>query len=170
VKLLAIAACTAALCIFFFLTGCAIPISTDNSSQSNNSLWRGRLAVRIASEPAQVELQSLSAGFELSGNPQIGRLILYTPLGTTAAALSWNSQDAILQSNGVNRNFESLNALIKETLGTEIPVAALFAWLAGDELPMTGWSVDLSQHATGRITARRSAPEPAAELRLIMEK
>lgn len=66
--------------------------------------------------------------------------------------------------------FESLDALIKQAIGTDIPVAALFGWLAGDDLKVAGWSADLSQHALGRITARRTAPTPVAELRLVLEK
>jgi len=33
-----------------------------------------------------------------------------------------------------------------------------------------GWRADLSQHANGRITARRTEPPPQAELRLVFEK
>jgi outer membrane lipoprotein LolB len=60
--------------------------------------------------------------------------------------------------------------LITQTLGTDIPVTALFAWLAGDTLQVEGWTADLSERANGRITARRVQPEPQAELRLIIEK
>jgi len=33
-----------------------------------------------------------------------------------------------------------------------------------------GWSADLSQLESGRLTARRTQPLPAAELRLILER
>ncbi len=150
----------------FSIAGCAVPTRASVSDQSEVSLWRGRLAVRVESEKPQ----SFSAGFELTGSSRVGQLNLYTPLGSTAAALSWSSQTAIMRSNGDVRYFESLDDLIKLALGTEIPVEALFAWLAGDNMAVAGWSADLSQHANGRITARRTAPAPVAELRLVLEK
>ena len=67
------------------------------------------------------------------------------------------------------RHFASQNALIKHATGTELPVATLFAWLAGENLAAAGWHADLSQHARGRITAQRSSPSPTAELRLVLE-
>lgn len=91
-------------------------------------------------------------------------------MGSTAAALSWSAQTAVMRTQGEVRSFESLDALIKQAVGTEIPVAALFAWLAGDNMIAAGWSADLSQHANGKITARRVQPVPLAELRLVLEK
>jgi outer membrane lipoprotein LolB len=106
----------------------------------------------------------------LTGNSQVGELTLYTPLGSTAAALSWSTHTAVMRTHGDVRYFESLDALIKQAVGTDIPVVALFAWLAGDNMNVAGWSADLSQHAKGRITARRTNPAPGAELRLVLEK
>lgn len=157
--------CAAIIFASLFIAGCAVPTRATTSNQSEVSLWRGRLAVRVESD----QPQSLAAGFELTGNALAGELTLYTPLGNTAAALSWSSQTAFMRANGDVRYFESLDVLIKQALGTEIPVVALFAWLAGDNMAVAGWSADLSQHANGRITARRTAPAPQAELRLVLE-
>jgi outer membrane lipoprotein LolB len=162
--------CAAILSASLFIAGCALPTKASISNQSEVSLWRGRLAVRIESDQAQSQPQSFAAGFELTGNALAGELTLYTPLGNTAAALAWTSQTALMRSNGDVRYFESLDALIKQAVGTEIPVVALFAWLAGDNMTAAGWSADLSQHANGRITARRTEPAPLAELRLVLEK
>ncbi len=159
-------ACVAILFASLFIAGCAVPTRASISNQSEVSLWRGRLAVRVESD----QPQSFTAGFELTGNAQAGELTLFTPLGSTAAALSWSSQTALMRSNGDVRYFDSLNALIKQAVGTEIPVVALFAWLAGDNMNVAGWSADLSQQANGRITARRTQPAPLAEIRLVIEK
>jgi len=113
-------------------------------------------------------VQSFTATFELSGNAQTGALTLFTPLGTTAAALNWSPQSSTLRSNAESRQFASLGALMQQTLGAELPVAALFAWLAGDAMAAEGWQADLSQRASGRIGARRDAPLPVAELRLVL--
>ena len=164
------AVCAAILFATIFIAGCAAPTRAGISNQSEVSLWRGRLAIRVESSPPQSQPQAFSAEFELTGNSQAGELTLYTPLGSTAAALSWSAQTAVMHSNGEVRYFESLDALIKQAVGTEIPVVALFAWLAGNNMVVAGWSADLSQHANGRITARRTDPAPLAELRLVLEK
>ena len=124
------------------------------------------MAIRIESD----QPQSFSAGFELVGNALVGELTLFTPLGSTAASLSWSSHAAVMRTNGEVRHFESLNALIKQAVGTEIPVAALFGWLAGEGVNASGWSADLSQRANGRITARQTESLPQAELRLVLEQ
>ncbi len=154
----------------FFIAGCAVPTKASISDSAEASPWRGRLAIRIESDQPESQPQAFAAGFELAGNALAGELTLYTPLGNTAAALSWSSQTAVMRSNGDIRYFESLDALIKQAVGTDIPVAALFAWLAGDNMTVAGWSADLSQHADGRITARRTQPPPLTELRLVLEK
>lgn len=128
------------------------------------------MAVRIDADLPQSQAQSFSAQFELVGNAQAGSLTLFTPLGSTAAALSWTPETAVMRTNGEVRQFNSLDDLIKQAVGTDIPVAALFAWLAGDNRVVAGWSADLAQQANGRITARRYQPSPAAELRLVLEK
>jgi len=153
----------------FFIGGCTV--SPIKSAPNGNQVlpWRGRLAVRIAADPPNSQVQSFAAGFELSGSAQAGELTLLTPLGTTAAALSWSAQAAVLRSNGEVRHFESLEALIKQALGSEIPVTALFAWLAGDNLEVAGWSADLSLYASGRIVARRMTPAPPTELLVLLD-
>ncbi len=166
------AVCIAVLLATGFIAGCALPTAATAPYQSEISVWRGRLALRIEADQLQPDSapSAFSAGFELSGNPRAGELTLYTPLGATAAALSWTPQTAVLRANGSVRYFDSLDELIRQTIGTDLPVATLFAWLAGDKLVLAGWSADLSEHANGRITARRTEPGPVAELRLILEK
>lgn len=132
---------------------------------SELSPWRGRLAIRVESEPVQV----FSAAFELSGSAPAGALTLFTPLGTTAAALSWTPEGSTLRSNAEVRQFPTLEALMRQTLGAELPITALFAWLAGDTATSAGWQVDLSQRPNGRITVRRQSPLPMAELRVVLD-
>ena len=129
------------------------------------SPWRGRLAIRVESEPVQV----FSAAFELSGTAPAGALTLFTPLGTTAAALSWTPEGSTLRSNAEVRQFATLGALMRQTLGAELPITALFAWLAGDTAASDGWQVDLSQRPNGRITVCRQSPLPMAELRVVLD-
>lgn len=154
----------------FFIAGCSTPTRATDSNHPETPPWHGRLAVRVEADSPHNSDQSFSAEFELNGSALTGELTLYTPLGNTAAALSWSPQTAILRANGDVRYFDSLDNLIKQTVGTEIPVEALFAWLSGDNLIAAGWHADLSQHASGKITARRTEPRPQAELRLVLDK
>jgi outer membrane lipoprotein LolB len=152
------------------LGGCAVPPPTQPGNPAEANFWRGRLAVRVEPDPPNSGAQAFSAGFELSGNATAGQLTLFTPLGSTAAALSWAPDAATLRANGDIRHFESLDALLRSAVGTELPVVALFAWLRDENMTMAGWSADLSQHANGRIAARRLLPAPAAELKLLIDQ
>jgi outer membrane lipoprotein LolB len=128
--------------------------------------WRGRLALRVDSEPPQ----AFSAGFELSGQATQGELRLYSPLGTVLAELRWTPQAATLTRNGETQQFDSLDALATQATGAALPVAALFQWLAGVQTTADGWRADLSQLEAGRLIAQRTAPAPATELRLLLER
>lgn len=133
--------------------------------------WRGRLSLRVesSSTAAQTQDPSFTAGFELSGNAGEGELLLFTPLGSTAAAIHWNPAMAVLQANGERQEFHSLDLLINKLLGTGLPVTALFAWLGGQARDSDGWQVDLSQKRQGKILARRMTPAPPAELRVVLD-
>lgn len=123
------------------------------------------MALRVDSEP----VQSLSGGFSLRGSAGQGELVLTTPLGTTVASAAWDKSGAEWRQGQQVVRKESLQALATELGGAALPVAALFAWLRGESVTVDGWQADLSRHSEGRITARRMAPLPRAELRLIVE-
>ncbi len=156
---------SALLCAAVLMAGCATPPKPGTMNGSEAWPWRGRMSVRVESQP----VQSFTVGFELSGNAGAGALTLYTPLGTTAAAMAWSPQLSLLRVNSQTQQFSSLEALMQQTLGTALPVEALFAWLAGEPMTVPGWQVDLSQRGQGRISARQQLPLPEAELRLAME-
>jgi outer membrane lipoprotein LolB len=160
------------------IAGCAYPTSEKRQNVAETEQWRGRLALRVSAEGlvasgeagAEPQPQSMSASFELTGNAQTGALLLFSPLGITVAEMNWSAQTVFMRANGETRSFNSLSEMLKQATGTDIPVTSLFAWLAGDNATASGWQVDLTQHALGRIVARRSVPIPAVELRLIIEK
>ena len=135
--------------------------------------YRGRLALRLDTESAPSsegpQARFFSGGFELTGNAQQGELSLFTPLGSTAAILSWTPAMARLRTDGGVRDFESLPDLLKYATGTDIPVVGLFFWLAGDAVAVDGWRADLSQFAKGRVSATRASLAPSIELRLVLE-
>lgn len=140
----------------------------------------GRLAVRIDGQPQR----SVSAGFELSGTPSQGRLVLTGPLGTIAAQAGWTSSEAWLLANGERHQYPNLDELAAAALGEPIPIAALFDWLRGQPWAGTaqtprldgttgfeqlGWRIDLSRWADGIVEATRVAP-PVVTVRARMEQ
>jgi outer membrane lipoprotein LolB len=142
-----------------------VPPQPREPAQSDTATWRGRLSLRIQSDPPQ----SLAAQFELTGNAQHGALSLSSPLGNTLASLRWTPTLATLQRSGQDRNFGSLKELTLELTGTALPIEALFLWLRGQAAIAPDWSVDLAQIAQGRLQARQLPPAVPTELRLILE-
>jgi outer membrane lipoprotein LolB len=126
--------------------------------------------MRVESDPPQ----SFSVAFELSGNAAQGELTLASPLGSTLAELRWQptGAQAVQMSGGEPRvaNYESADRMIEETTGAALPMQALFAWLRGQPQAVQGWQADLGALDQGRLTARRLAPPPAAELRIVLDR
>ena len=151
------------LATFLVLLLCACAIPPRTPAVAGVQVWTGRLALAVEGQASQ----SFSAGFELKGAPENGELTLYNPLGGTLAVLAWSPGTATLRAGGTTRQFTSLEALAQEATGAPLPVAALFDWLAGKATPIEGWEADLSQVADGRLRARRNAPPPVADLRVV---
>jgi outer membrane lipoprotein LolB len=124
------------------------------------------MSVNVHSEP----VQQFSASFELRGSPEAGELIFTSLLGTTLAQLQWSALGATLFTNGTPQRFESLDALTQHISGTSLPVGDLFEWLLGNAKVTSGWQVDLTDFQAGRMSARRLLPEPAADLKLVLER
>lgn len=159
------------LIAIFLIAGCTLNQRARDLNDINIPSWHGRLAMQVEADPGNPlsQRQSFSAAFELTGTPDTGTLTLFTPVGSTAAAIRWTPQLATLASPGDTRTFTGLSPLIQNLLGTDVPVHALFAWLDGRGLQADGWEVDLVQFAQGKITAHRLTPLPQAQLRLILE-
>ena len=156
------------LCLLFAVAGCAVPSRIPDDKAAQTAHWIGRMSVRVEATPAQGP-QAFSSSFELQGGPAQGQLHFFTPVGSTAAAIAWSPQQAQMQSGTDIQYFNNITELIERVLGTPVPMAALFAWLAGEALSLDGWQVDQSQFADGKITARRISPAPGAEIRVVLE-
>jgi len=147
------------------LAGCATraPGPVDGAG----AYWSGRLLLRILDTPPT----PFSAGFELQGSAEAGRLRLAGPLGQTLAEARWQPGGAELRRSdrSATEQYPDLDTLTRSLTGAVLPVAALFQWLAGQPTPQPGWSVDLSGLADGRLEARRLEPAPGAELRLRLD-
>ncbi len=146
-----------------WLAGCASP---RPPAAPGEQAWSGRLALTVEGR----QDQSFSAGFDLRGNSAAGELTLRNPLGGVVAVLQWAPGSATLNNGGQTRSFPSLEALAEEATGAPLPVAALFDWLRGEATQVPGWSPDVSQLAEGRLRAQRSAPPPAADLRIALDR
>lgn len=145
------------------LTACATPQAPISAPGADFS---GRLAVQLLKDPPE----TLSAGFELQGSAQSGQMLLLSPIGTTLARLQWQPKWARLEQGLQQIDSPSLQQLATQLTGTELPILALFEWLAGRPADAMGWQVDLSQHAQGRITAERRLPAPATLLRIALDR
>ncbi|PQA82613.1 hypothetical protein C5F52_13540 [Limnohabitans sp. TS-CS-82] len=154
------------------LAGCASPNlptteppTVINDVPVNAPEWQGRLSLRIQSDPAT----SMSAGFLLRGEATYGRLDLYSPLGTTLAALRWTPSTVQLQQGGQLQRFDSLDELTEQATGAALPVHALFDWLNGVPSMAPGWQADLSQLPQGLLIAQRVSPTPTVHLRIKLD-
>jgi outer membrane lipoprotein LolB len=114
--------------------------------------------------------QNWSASLELQGSAEQGQLVLLSPIGTTLARLSWTPQSALLEQGEDKTASNSLQSLSQRLTGTDLPIAALFEWLAGKAADAPGWQVDLSAHSQGRLTARRNTPAPETVLRILLDR
>ena len=152
-----------ALASVLLAAGCATPRMTPMDA---NAYWSGRMAIQVLKDPPE----SLSAGFELQGSALAGEMVLLSPIGTTLARLEWTPQGARLTQGQQQVDSPSLQRLGARLTGTELPIAALFEWLAGRPAEAPGWQVDLTAHAQGRINAERREPSPAAVLRIALDR
>lgn len=144
------------------LAGCA----TRPPPADTTAFWSGRMALQLQSTPPQ----NWSASFELQGSAAQGQIALLSPIGTTLARLSWTPQSAMLEQGQNTTESPNLQSLSQRLTGTDLPIAALFQWLAGQAADVPGWHVDLSAHPQGRLTARRDTPAPEAILRIVLDR
>jgi outer membrane lipoprotein LolB len=147
------------------LAACASTIRTTGTFDAKNQ-WQGRLAIKVAGNAPQ----SVSADFELQGDAQTGSLLLLSPLGTAVAQLEWAPGLAQLRQGGSTQQFASLDALVRQATGTELPVAALFDWLDGTPTEAPGWRVDLQELPQGRLQAWLDDTQAPASLRILLAR
>jgi len=145
------------------LAGCASPQLP--TAQTNEPEWQGRLSLRIQSEPES----SMSASFRLRGKAAQGSLDLYSPFGTTLAALRWSPKDVQLLQSGQVQRFDSMNELTEQATGAALPLSSLFDWLNGLPSVALGWQADLSQLPLGVLIAQRVSPTPTVHLRIKLD-
>ena len=129
---------------------------------------QGRLSIKVESEAPQ----SLSGAFEIKGTAVRGELSVFSPIGSTVAQVAWTPSEATLIANNETKRFAHIDALMQELTGTVLPLSALFDWLIAVPTPAEGWQVDLSQMQMAerpRLFAKRTAPLPMAELRVVLE-
>ena len=124
-----------------------------------DAFWQGRMSLTVHLTP----VQHVAAAFELEGNAIQGELTLFSPLGHPSLVLRWSPEQAQWLQNGKTRNFANLSEMTLAATGTDLPMDALFEWLAGRDLAVPGWTLKRSGSA-GRWSAQRSQPAPAVTL------
>lgn len=144
----------------------ALSACTSAPRQPDPTLWSGRLALQVQSEPAQ----HFHAAFELQGSATQGELTLLSPLGSVLARLSWTPQQASLERGNERWTRPTVEQLAMQWVHTPLPVQTLFDWIEGRGTVHADWQVDLSQRHQGQITARRSTPAAPALLRIVLDR
>ncbi len=151
---------------FLLLTGCAQPPRLPSQDAMQSNAWSGRLSLQV-DDPAA---QPLNAAFELQGTPEQGELTLLNPFGNVMAKLAWAPGLATLTNGSETRQSESLDALVLQLTGSQVPVSALFGWLKREPAAVDGWEADLEGMDRGRLVAHRRNPLPHATLRIALDR
>lgn len=151
-----------ALASALLLQACSSPPVVP--ANSGSAAWTGRLALRVDTDPPV----RLAADFELRGRPESGRLVLEGPLGQTLLELSWSGAGTLARTAEGEFRHASLDEALVAFTGVALPVTALFGWLEGRPIGVDGWETELERLAEGRLLARRNAPLPTLELRLLL--
>jgi outer membrane lipoprotein LolB len=154
-------------------------------------VYSGRIAVHADAGTGR-PARSVTGEFELSGNPSSGQLVLTSPLGVTVARARWDRPatpggeptEIELEANGETMRYATLAEMMQRALGDQLPLPAMFDWLAGRPWPdarvtrdpdgarfeQLGWRVDESRFAgDGLIDAVRPLPEPALHVRVKLD-
>jgi outer membrane lipoprotein LolB len=147
--------------VLLVLSACALPPQTSGPQTQR---WQGRLAMTVQSTP----IESVQAGFELSGDEQAGALLLLTPIGTTAASARWSPEQAFVQRGNDQYHYPDTQSMMVALTGAPLPLGALFDWLQGRDTVVAGWAVERSGTPLRRLVARRASPEPALTLRVVL--
>lgn len=175
--------CTAVLGVACFLTACASgPYAPKTFTPTPNSaattqvvevqaevtapaFKAGRFSLQVDSQPPQ----SFISSFDLTGGWPNGVLNIYNPLGMQMARVEWTAQSSRLAMGSQVREAASLESLILQLTGTQLPTAALIDWLGGKPSPAEGWNVDVSEWHLRRLVLERVQPAPRTVLRLAFE-
>ncbi len=168
---------TVSAALLLLTSGCATRVATPLPTLS------GRLALQVAGATARDEARGFSGNFELRGDAQRGSLDLSGPLGAGAVRAQWAEGRYSWDDGRGPQEAASLDALARDTLGEDLPLAALFDWLRARPWPgapvapradgepgfdQLGWSIDTSGAAEGRLAALRSRP-PRISLRIRLD-
>jgi len=156
------AACLVLLCAL--LVACSTPAKRQEYVTPND-VWEGRLSVQVAGEPPQ----RISADFFLEGTARRASLTLNSPLGTRLARMQWDATSATLEVGDQKLSFESVDAMSTHSLGSALPMQALFAWLHGRPETAPGWEIQTLDVLQGRIRARSVDRTPAVQIDLVLE-
>lgn len=66
------------------------------------------------------------------------------------------------------REAASLQTLVHDLTGSDLPIYALFSWLKGEALQVAGWRTNLDALQQGRLSATREQPLPRTTLRIVL--
>ena len=170
--------CTGSL----LLMGCSTPATTNAPASAPPTAapspaplpappaptaWSGRMSLTVQQDHSQQTHIHIS--FELEGNAEAGQLQVEGPFGSAAIVLRWRPGQAVLSQGEKSYRFPSLADLIQRSIGTDLPVEAVFAWLRNETVEVPGWQVESKPSQGGPLVARRYEPWPRLELRMVLQ-
>lgn len=145
----------------------AAPSTSPISMPPAPTAWSGRMSLSIQKDFSQQT--HIHIAFDLEGNAQAGQLQVEGPFGTAAILLQWRAGQAVLSQGEKSYRFPSLADLIQRSIGTDLPIEAVFAWLRNEAVEVPGWQVESRPHQGGPLVARRYEPWPRLELRVVLQ-
>ena len=141
------------------IAACTTPTLVQTPSQA---IWRGRLALSIEQQPPE----RWQANFVLMGSPAEGELHILSPLGTLLAKATWRPDSAAIQRGSTRTAYADTASMTAALTGADLPLSALFAWLQGQDMQVSGWHIE--HPATHLVIAQRETPLPVLKLRIAL--
>lgn len=141
------------------MLGCA----TTPRTVGNEPIWRGRLSIQNPGPPPRSDV----LGFELSGNPAVGRLILSTPLGQPVAEVSWQGSDVVLREGSSERHLNDLASWSQQRIGVALSPVRLFELMNNPTPYWPEWRIERSSPRLIRLT---HLPSPTVHIRLVVDE
>ena len=142
------------VCLAVLLGGCALlpskPVSATRPVQPDTTAFglNGRIAI-------QHQSQRHSAGLRWTHQVQSDEILLFAPLGQTAARVYRDQQRATLDDGDKHYQAHDAETLMDEVLGWHLPLRNLRMWVLG--LPGDGGDAQIERDTVGRISVLHQA-------------
>ena len=133
------------------------------NAPSDNSVWRGRMAIFHPGPPPRQDAVS----FVLGGTANKGWLTFQSPLGQAMAELTWSDSEVLLREGSTLKSIPDIPAWSQQWLGSALTPQTLFGVLQDENAQIPNWHIERKEPHHIRIT--RIEP-PKVQIRLIVDE